>query len=72
MSNKATGILPFLRAVWHELSSWGSAVDFSFYDHLQDRIEQLEKELTEAKQVPSRAQNATQAGTKTGPLEQRW
>jgi hypothetical protein len=72
MSNKAKGILSFLRPVWHELSSWGSGVDFSFHDHLQDRIEQLEKELTEARQVSIRVQNAIQTGTNIGQLEQCW
>jgi hypothetical protein len=44
-----------LRLVWREISSWGSGIDFSFYDHLQDRIDQLEQELARAKGLPSAA-----------------
>jgi hypothetical protein len=44
-----------LKLVWQEISSWGSGIDFSFYDHLQDRIEQLEQELARAKRPPSDA-----------------
>jgi hypothetical protein len=44
-----------LHLVWREISSWGSGIDFSFYDHLQDRIEQLEQELARAKALPNDA-----------------
>jgi len=44
-----------LHQVWREISSWGSGIDFSFYDHLQERIDQLEQELARAKQPPSDA-----------------
>jgi hypothetical protein len=40
----------FLDGAWKEISSWGSGIDFSFYDHLQDRIDQLEQDLARAKQ----------------------
>jgi hypothetical protein len=46
-----------LQLVWREISSWGSGIDFSFYDHLQDRIEQLEQELAREKLAPSDAPN---------------
>jgi hypothetical protein len=44
-----------LQLAWQEISSWGSGIDFSFYDHLQDRIEQLEQELAREKRPPSDA-----------------
>jgi len=44
-----------LHLVWREISSWGSGIDFSFYDHLQDRIDQLEQELARTKGLPSDA-----------------
>jgi hypothetical protein len=44
-----------LHLVWREISSWGSGIDFSFYDHLRDRIEQLEQEVARAKELPSDA-----------------
>jgi DNA replication initiation complex subunit (GINS family) len=46
------GIRNFLGLAWKEVSSWGSGIDFSFYDHLEDRIDQLEQELVRAKQAP--------------------
>lgn len=51
------GIRTALKLVWREISSWGSGIDFSFYDHLQDRIEQLEQELAREKLPPSDAPN---------------
>jgi len=44
-----------LQLAWREISSWGSGIDFSFYDHLQDRIDQLEQELARAKRLSSAA-----------------
>jgi hypothetical protein len=50
---KTEGVRALLGAAWREISSWGSGIDFSFYDHLQDRIDQLEQELARAKGLPS-------------------
>jgi hypothetical protein len=44
-----------LHLVWREIGSWGAGIDFSFYDHLQERIEQLEQELARAKRPPGDA-----------------
>jgi hypothetical protein len=57
MTLKTTGFWTFLRLAWQELSSLGSGVEFSLYDHLQERIDQLEHELTQMKQPPSHASN---------------
>jgi len=54
------GIRAALKLVWQEISSWGSGIDFSFYDHLQDRIDQLEQELARQKLPPSDAPNHLQ------------
>jgi len=53
MAVKTDGVRAFLGVVWREISSWGSGTDFSFYDHLQDRIDQLEQELARARRPPS-------------------
>jgi hypothetical protein len=53
MAVKTEGVRALLGAVWREISSWGSGIDFSFYDHLQDRIDQLEQELARARRSPS-------------------
>jgi len=53
MSVKTEGVRALLGSVWREISSWGSGIDFSFYDHLQDRIDQLEQELARARRLPS-------------------
>jgi hypothetical protein len=49
---KVEALRNFLGGAWKEISSWGSGIDFSFYDHLQDRIDQLEQDLARAKQSP--------------------
>ena len=56
------GIRSALKLVWQEISSWGSGIDFSFYDHLQDRIEQLEQELARGKRPPSDAPSHLPSG----------
>jgi hypothetical protein len=48
-----TGFSTFLRLAWQEISSLGAGVEFSFYDHLQERIDQLEHDLTDLQQRPS-------------------
>jgi hypothetical protein len=52
MTLKIEGVRRFLELGWKEISSWGSGIDFSFYDHLQDRIDQLEQELARAERPP--------------------
>jgi len=54
---KIEGIRAALHLVWREISSWGSGIDFSFYDHLQDRIDQLEQELARTRRPPSDPQS---------------
>jgi hypothetical protein len=49
---KIEGIRNFLGLAWKEVSSWGAGIDFSFYDHLEDRIDQLEQELKRARPAP--------------------
>jgi hypothetical protein len=55
VSLKTARVRAAVHLVWSEISSWGSGIDFSFYDHLQERIEQLEQELARAKQPQSDA-----------------
>ncbi|MDB6099024.1 MAG: hypothetical protein QOK23_2903 [Gammaproteobacteria bacterium] len=62
MTFKTTGIRSFVGLVWQELSSWGAGVEFSFYDHLQERIDQLEQELMQVKKPPSSAKNDMPSG----------
>ena len=57
MTFKTTGFWSFVGLVWQELSSWGAGAEFSFYDHLQERIDQLEQELTQVRNPPSSAKN---------------
>jgi hypothetical protein len=66
MAFKTARFSSFLRLVWHELSSWGSGVEFSFYDHLQERIDQLEQELTQAQQPLSSKTNDRPSGMRHG------
>jgi hypothetical protein len=60
MALNIQGVRDFFDGAWKEISSWGAGMDFSFYDHLQDRIEQLEQDLDRAKQP--------QGEISTGPL----
>jgi hypothetical protein len=53
MTLSVEGVRNFLDLAWKEISSWGSGIDFSFYDHLQDRIDQLEQELARARRRPN-------------------
>ena len=59
MALNTQGVRDFLDGAWKEISSWGAGMDFSFYDHLQDRIEQLEQDLARAKQSQGDASMGT-------------
>jgi hypothetical protein len=61
MALRIEAVRNFFDGAWRELSSWGSGIDFSFYDHLQDRIDQLEQDLARAK--------GSQGEFSTGPLD---
>jgi hypothetical protein len=56
------GFSTFLRLAWQELSSLASGVEFSLYDHLQERIDQLERDLAQMKQRPSHPLNEVPSG----------
>jgi hypothetical protein len=64
MEFKTKEFSSFLGLVWQELSSWGSGVEFAFYD--QESIDQLEQELTQVQPPPGGATNDRPPGMRCG------